>query len=236
MATQAALIAKEIRRGLAAQERCDSPECGYSREQTIDYSKGCEPADHWENALGMLPNAGIEFEYKDAPGEAFICADGSIVHLATWENNYPMVVRGKSNIQAIRAAIAKRDSKRERKAAAKPKTGGARKGRKPRKAKAAATKRTRRTLLFEAMCFTCGYPALVKRAAWRAARADPNSQSFKPATCADCNADENPQGYRDDSIGYTYANPRVKRIGYMLTDEGKVNVVQLLSEGDEGKD
>ena len=102
MASLAAIAAADIRRGLAAQARCNSPECGDRRDVEIDYAKGCEPADHWEDAIGALPNVLLtDVTYKETLGEVYRYADGSLLHLANYDDNYPQVVRGKAAIAAI---------------------------------------------------------------------------------------------------------------------------------------
>ena len=102
MATMAAIMAAELRRGLAAQDKCRSYLCINDYDGRIDDSKDCEPADHWQDILAELPVLCVEYNYRGTAGDAYVYVDDSVLHLGRDAFLYPQVIRRGDEIAAVR--------------------------------------------------------------------------------------------------------------------------------------
>lgn len=102
MATMAAIMAAELRRGLAAQAKCRSYLCINDYDGRIDDSKDCEPADHWQDILAELPELCVEYNYRGTAGDAYLYVDDSVLHLGRDAFLYPQVIRRGDEVAAVR--------------------------------------------------------------------------------------------------------------------------------------
>lgn len=105
MATMAAKKADALRRALAAYAKCNSPDCIGDYDAEPDYSKTCEPGDHWQDVLSPLPAPFVEYEYRGTAGEAYLYEDGSVLHLGRDAFLYPQVIRRGDEVAAVKTML-----------------------------------------------------------------------------------------------------------------------------------